>query len=590
MEQRNLILAIVLSVLILVTFQILFAERGAPPPEAPAVAAGDAGAPAAPAGPGGLGPAAPNAPAGPAPAVPAGTPGAMLDRDAALAAVDRIDILSPRLRGSLSLTGARIDDLWLRDYRETLAPDSPQVLLLSPAGTPTPYYAEFGWVAAAGSGIAVPTPTTVWTASGGPLAPDAPVTLRWDNGQGLTFVQQVAVDDDFLFTITQRVENSGAAAATLYPYGRIRRTGTPDTLGFFVLHEGPLGVFNGTLKELGYDDLQDLDAGQAITETSSDGGWLGITEKYWLLALVPDQGEPFEAHYRYPDPATEAYQADYLREAVVIAPGAAAEVTNRLFAGAKEVKTVERYRSAFGITRFDLTIDWGWLFFLTKPIFLAIDRLFVLTGNFGIAIIIFTIFVRILFYPLANKSFRSFGAMRKVQPEVTRIREAYKDDRERMTKEMMDLYKREQVNPLSGCLPLVLQIPVFFALYKTLFVTIEMRHAPFYGWIKDLSAPDPTTIFNLFGLIPWDPPSFLYIGIWPLLMGISMFVQQKLNPAPPDPLQARIFMMLPIVFTVILAGFPAGLVIYWTVNNVLSMAQQWVIMRRVEAAPSPSGS
>ena len=580
MEQRNLILAIVLSLAILITFQILFA---APPPPAtdadPGIAARQD-----------IGIAAPKAPAAELVGGVPGEPGitlTALDRNEALAETDRITIDSPRLWGSLSLTGAKFDDLWLRDYRETQEEDSPQVLLLSPSGAPGPYYAEFGWVAEQDSDVVVPGPDAEWSASGGPLAPDSPVILTWDNGAGLKFVQIVTIDDDFMFTVTQRVESSNSKAVTLFPYARILRTGTPDTLGFFVLHEGLLGVFEGTLTELSYGDVRD--DGQ-ITERSSTGGWIGITDKYWLVALVPDQTHPFNAGFRHRVTTDDQYQADFLRAGVEIKPNRSGEVTNRLFAGAKEVEILERYNNSLGIVRFDLTIDWGWLFFLTKPIFLAIDFLYRWTGNFGVAIIVFTLFVRILFFPLANKSFRSFGAMRKVQPEVTRIRETYKDDRERITKEMMELYKREKVNPLSGCMPLILQIPVFFALYKVLFVTIEMRHAPFIGWIQDLSAPDPTTMFNLFGLIPWDPPSFLNIGIWPLMMGISMYVQQKLNPAPPDPMQAKIFMMLPIIFTVILAGFPAGLVIYWTVNNVLSMAQQWVIMRRVASAPTTSKS
>ena len=570
MEQRNLLTAIVLSMAILITFQVLFADRS-PTPDAglqteerfaePVARVDDA-----------LGVEGLN---------PDEEFGAVVGRDDALADSPRIVLDSPRMRGSLSLRGARIDDLWLRDYRQTLAEDSPQVLVLSPSGAANAYFGEFGWLAAQASEVQLPGPDTEWTANATTLTLDAPLSLRWDNGEGLRFEQHIAVDDGFMFTVTQRVANTGDAPVTLYPYGRVRRAGAPDTLGFFVLHEGPLGVFNGTLQELSYGDVRD--SGQQ-TEHST-GGWVGITEKYWLVALIPDQQAAVDAGFRYHAPQDE-YQVDILGGAVVVQPGDTAEVSNRLFAGAKEVETVDRYRTELGIERFDLTIDWGWFFFLTKPIFHALDYLYRWTGNFGIAIIVLTMFVRLLFYPLANRSFRSFGAMRRVQPEVQRLREAYKDDRERMTKEMMELYRRENVNPLSGCMPLVLQIPVFFALYKVLFVTIEMRHSPFFGWIQDLSAPDPTSLFNLFGLIPWDTPSFLTIGIWPLLMGLSMFVQQKLNPAPPDPIQQRIFMMLPVVFTVILAGFPAGLVVYWTVNNVLTLTQQWIIMRRAEAAPA----
>ena len=577
MEQRNLLLALLLSLAILITFQLLFPPEPpvAPAEPGPSSAAETAGPP----------PATPGAvpvPAAAVPGIPA-TEVAAAQRADVLDRAPRVTIESPRVRGSLSLRGARIDDLWLRDYQETLEPDSLEVLLLSPSGGPKPYFGEFGWVAAEGA-VAVPGPDTEWTADRTTLAPDAPVTLTWDNGAGLSFVQTISVDSDYLFTVTQRVENSGALPVTLFPYGRVVRLGTPDTLGYFILHEGPIGVFDGTLSEYTYDDL--LDDGPIAA--SSTGGWIGITDKFWLVALIPDQAEPFDGGFRHSVTSDDQYQVDFRRGGVVVNPGGSAEVTNRLFAGAKEVRTVERYRDELGIQRFDLTIDWGWFFFLTKPIFLAIDFLYRYSGNFGVAIIVFTLGIRILFYPLANKSFRSFGAMRKVQPEVTRIREVYKDDRERMTKEMMDLYKKEGVNPLSGCMPLVLQIPVFFALYKTLFVTIEMRHAPFFGWIQDLSAPDPTSLFSLFGLIPWDPPGLLHIGIWPLLMGLSMYVQMKLNPAPPDPIQQKIFAFLPVVFTFILAPFPAGLVIYWTVNNVLSMAQQWYIMQRVGKAQAPS--
>lgn len=569
MEQRNLILAIALSLAILITFQILFAGPNEPNNDAPVGLASEEQV--------GI----PITPTTPKPKVSADAPITLLNRTTALSQSERVSIDSSRLSGSITLRGARFDDLWLRDYRKTLEENSPNVTLLSPSGTPNPYYAEFGWIAADGPQVAVPDSDTTWQASSSSLSPESPLILTWDNAEGLKFTQIISIDDNFMFSINQRVENNGNESVRLFPYARILRTGTPKTLGFFVLHEGPIGVFGENLRELTYDDLQD---DLQITERST-GGWIGITDKYWLVALVPDQQQPFDAGFRYREGSDDQYQTDILHEGMVVEPGEVTEVNNRLFAGAKEVDTLEYYNRELGINRFDLTIDWGWLFFLTKPIFLAVDFLYKWTGNFGVAIILFTIFVRILFYPLANKSFRSFGAMRKVQPEVTRIRESYKDDRERMTKEMMELYKREKVNPLSGCMPLLLQIPVFFALYKVLFVTIEMRHAPFFGWIQDLSAPDPTTIFNLFGLIPWDPPSFLTIGIWPLLMGISMFIQQKINPAPPDPIQARIFMMLPIVFTVILAGFPAGLVIYWTINNVLSMAQQWVIMRKVELAP-----
>jgi len=583
MEQKNLILALVLSMAILIGFQFLYAD-----PE-PVVTDADLTEQSLTPAPDGVPGNGVSGPANGVPQVDAGAAGPgvapviVQSRDEVLEVGARVAIETPRVHGSFALTGGRIDDLWLSDYRETLDDDSPEVLLLSPLGTPWAYYVEFGWAPSSQGVTKVPDAQTEWTANRETLTPQNPVTLTWDNGEGLVFTREVAIDDNYMIRVNQRVENTGTQSVTLFPYALASRTGMPDTLGFFILHEGPIGVFNETLNEVKYDDL--VDDGP-ITKTST-GGWIGISDKYWLVALVPDQKTEFQAGFRHSFAGDDKFQVDYLVNGVTIAPGTIGEVTNRVFAGAKEVETLEAYRVDLGIDRFDLAVDWGWLFFLTKPIFQAIDYLYGLIGNFGVAIIVFTAFVRLLFFPLANKSFRSMGRMRMLQPEMTRLREAYKDDRERMTKETMELYKREGVNPLSGCMPILLQIPVFFALYKVLFVTIEMRHAPFYGWIKDLSAPDPTSFVNLFGLIPFDPPGFLTIGIWPLLMGLTMFLQQKLNPAPPDPIQAKVFMFLPVIFTVILAGFPAGLVIYWTANNTLTIAQQWIIMRRT-AAGTPS--
>ncbi len=576
MEQRNLVIALALSVAILIGFQFLFPPPAPPAPEQTTPDRVEQ-VPVQPQG----APGAVTAPVAPATPTVAAEP---TSRANALARAPRVAIDSPRLRGSLSLVGGRIDDLALRDYRETLDPNSAQVTLLSPAGAPNAYYGEFGWVSAQGVAIKLPGPDTVWTASPGSLTPATPLTLAWDNGEGLRFVRTIRVDENYLFTVNERVENQTGAAVTLYPYGLVARSGTPKTLGYFILHEGPVGVLQDRLVEFNYDDVKEAGAETA----RSTGGWIGITDKYWLVAVIPDQATSFDSGFRYTAAGEDKYQADFRRDGVQVAAGTSAEVQHMFFAGAKEVTLLEEYRDRVGITRFDLAIDWGWFFFLTKPIFLFLHALHEWLGNFGLAIILFTVFLRLLFFPLANKSFRSMAGMRKIQPEVMRMREVYANDREKQTKEIMELYRREKVNPLSGCLPILLQIPVFFALYKVLFVTIEMRHAPFYGWIKDLSAPDPTTVFNLFGLIPWDPPSFLLVGIWPILMGISMFVQQKLNPAPPDPVQQRIFMLLPIIFTFVLAGFPAGLVIYWTVNNVLSMAQQWIIIRRVEAQKTAS--
>ncbi len=410
------------------------------------------------------------------------------------------------------------------------------------------------------------------------IRPDQPVTLTWDNGENLRFSRTVAIDENYMFTITQRVENTGDEPVTLHPYGLISRWGTPPTLGFFILHEGPIGVLAGTLEEIDYDDLRE----DGPIELPSQGGWLGITDKYWLASLVPDQESELVANFRhYIAEGQDRYQVDYLRPAMTVPPGETIEVTDRLFAGAKEVGLLDFYANEYGIPLFDRAVDFGWFYFLTKPIFHILHFFYQLLGNYGLAILLLTLLVKLLFYPLANKSYRAMSKMKKLQPEMMRLREQFGDDKMRMNQELMALYKKEQVNPMSGCLPIVVQIPVFFALYKVLFVSIEMRHAPFFGWIQDLSAPDPTSLFNVFGLLPWDPPAFLMIGIWPLLMGATMLLQTKLNPQPADPIQAKVMMLLPLMFIFLFATFPAGLVIYWTWNNVLSISQQWVIMKRM---------
>ena len=489
----------------------------------------------------------------------------------------RIEIASERLGGSINRIGGRIDDLTLIDFHETIDPNSPKVTLLSPPGVGGAYYAEVGWVPAAPE-IAVPRADTEWQASGTVLEPGNPVDLTWDNGVGLTFTRRVGLDENYLFTFTQRVTNTGSQTVTLYPYGLIKRHGTPSTLGFYILHEGPLGVFDGTLTEIDYEDIQ----AEGERKIGSTGGWLGITDKYWLVALLPDQTQPFEGGFQYGSrDGLPRYQVDYLREPMVIPPNETAEVTNRIFAGAKINRLLDDYEKRLPITRFDLAIDWGWFYFLTKPIFFCLEYFNRIFGNLGLAILALTVVIKIVFFPLANKSYKAMSKMKKVQPKMMELRERFKDDKERIQKELMYLYKKENANPLSGCLPILVQIPVFFALYKVLFVSIEPRHAPFFGWIKDLSAPDPTSLFNLFGLLPWNAPEFLVIGIWPLLMGGTMYLQQKISPQPADPTQAKIMMMLPILFTFLFATFPAGLVIYWTWNNVLSIAQQWIIMKRM---------
>jgi len=501
-----------------------------------------------------------------------------MTREMALAQTPRIRIETGRLHGSISLLGGRLDDLTLAGYRETVDKTSPEIILLSPAGTSKPYYAEYGFVAPAGVPTRLPDAQTLWRGDASQvLQPGSPVSLSWDNGAGLEFTRTIAVDEDYLFTITQKVKNTGNSAVSLLPYGLVSRHYTPEVAGYYILHEGLLGVLGGTLSELTYEDIRD----SVTSKTESTGGWLGITDKYWLVSLIPDQATVFTANFSYaPFAGRDRYQADYLQAPVSVAPKATVEIVSRLFAGAKKVDIIDGYADSFKITLFDRSIDWGMFYFLTKPLFALIHWFYELSGNFGIAIILLTLVVKLVFFPLANKSYVAMSRMKKLQPLLVEIREKYPEDKMLQQKEMMDLYKREKANPLAGCLPVLIQIPVFFALYKVLFVTIEMRHAPFFGWIHDLAAPDPTSMFNLFGLIPWSPPQYLMIGLWPIVMGISMWMQQRLNPAPTDPVQEKVFMWMPVFFTFLLGTFPAGLVIYWTVNNALSILQQMVIMKR----------
>jgi YidC/Oxa1 family membrane protein insertase len=576
-----MLLAVVLSVAILLGFELFFSKKRDPvPPESassgteqmPAPGAPTSAKPSAEAPTGGRGAVAPTAP-GMSATVAGAAPSS---RKLALGKSPRIKVVSPRLNGSISLAGGDIDDLLLIDYREELDPDSPEIVLLSPSGAPKAYYARFGWVGA--DGVRVPDADTLWRADGTTLEPGRPVTLRWENGAGLRFTRTLALDENYMFTVTQRAENDGAEAVKLLPYGLISRRGTPDVTGFYILHEGLLGVFDDTLKEVDYDELQET----GVVQQSSRGGWIGITDKYWLAALVPDQKALAKTRFVHRrDDSVDMYQVDFLGEQMELAPGATVETKSHVFAGAKEVALLDGYESELGIARFDLAIDFGWFYFLTKPIFYVLIYINDRVGNYGVAILLLTVLIKLIFFPLANKSYKSMSKMKKLQPEVIKLREQFGEDKARLNQEMMALYKREKANPASGCLPIVVQIPVFFALYKVLFVTIEMRHAPFFGWIQDLSAPDPTSVFNLFGLVPVNLPDFLMIGVWPLLMGLTMFLQQKLNPQPADPMQAKIFMFLPIMFTFLLARFPAGLVIYWAWNNLLSIIQQKVIMVRM---------
>ena len=515
-----------------------------------------------------------------------GTP-AIINNTAPAKAVDtakRIVIDAPLVRGSFSVRGARLDDVILTSYNETLDENSENIHFLKKISSDTPFFAEFGW-SSSDSGQAMPSADSLWSADRDALSPAAPVTLTWDNGQGLRFTRRISINDDYLFVFEDSVTSSLPGDITLYPYGLVRRHGTPATTGMYILHEGPLGVFDETLSEEDYDDLRDAGAAGIKMTPETAGGWVGITDKYWLAALLPTQAKNYNFGFQSLAGNTDRYQVDFIDpNGLLLAAGGAITSESRLFAGAKKVALLDYYAEQLNIPNFDLAIDFGWFYFLTKPFFYAINWLFGLFGNFGVAVLAFTVLVKLAFFPLANKSYRSMAKMRLLAPKLQTLRERFGDDRQKLNQEMMALYKTEQVNPAAGCLPVLLQIPVFFALYKVLFVTIEMRHAPFFGWITDLSAPDPTSIFNLFGFLPYSVsflPPFLQLGVWPILMGVSMFLQMRLNPAPPDPIQAKVFQFMPIFFTFLLATFPAGLVIYWTWNNLLSMAQQWYILKRV---------
>ena len=496
--------------------------------------------------------------------------------------VPRISMISKEVSGSISLKGARIDDITLTQYKETLEPESELIKLLLKSNGDSPYFIEFGW--SSPDGIKVPNGKSLWKSSSNILSPDKNITLKWDNGENITFYQDISVDDSFMITVNQRVENNSNNSVTLYPYGLIRRAGEPKTIDFFVLHEGPLGVFDGTLSEKSYGDLSEAGKKGINIKPNENGGWIGLTDKYWLTALLPDQNEKYNFTYRKLNSNGGQYQTDFLGKAVTIPSNSKGEFLSRTFAGAKRLALFDDYEERFNIKHFDLAIDFGWFYFLTKPFFYALSWANDYLGNFGLAILAITVIVKLLFFPLANKSYKSMAKMRILTPQIQKLRERVGDDRQKLNQEMMNLYKKEKVNPAAGCLPILVQIPVFFALYKVLFVSIEMRQTPFFGWIEDLSVQDPTSIFNLFGLLPYSTsilPDFLNIGIWPLLMGVTMFLQQRLNPTPPDPIQAKIFAWMPVAFTFLLATFPAGLVIYWTWNNLLSICQQWVIMNKM---------
>ena len=582
-DSKNTILAIVLSAIVLIAWQYFYAMPQAEKQKQQQLQTQlQNPKPAAPGQPGQT--AAPGAPAIPGQAGQPATAGVPVSRAAALAASPRVAIATSSVQGSIALKGGRIDDISLLKFRETVDPKSPPIVLLSPSGSEEPFYAEFGWSASTPD-VKVPGTETLWTQKGsGALDVGHPVTLTWTNGSGLEFTRTVSVDDKFLFTIKDDVANKGDKPATLFPYALISRHGTPKTAGYYILHEGPIGILGDSLQEKNYKDLDE----KKEFSFANTKGWLGFTYKYWAAALLPDpNANLLKAKFSGDTLGTlKTYQSDYIMDAQTIAPGGTGTASTRLFAGAKEVKVVNAYDTALKLDRFDRVIDWGWFYFITKPLFTLIDYLYRLVGNFGLAILIVTVMIKAAFFPLANKSYASMAKMKAVQPQMAALKLRYPDDKAKQQQELMELYKKEKINPLAGCLPIAIQIPVFFSLYKVLFVTIEMRHAPFFGWIQDLSAPDPTNIFNLFGLIPFDPTQvpmvghFLHVGAWGVIMGITMWAQMKLNPAPPDPTQAMIFNWMPLIFTFMLATFPAGLVIYWAWNNSLSVLQQSVIMRK----------
>ena len=494
-----------------------------------------------------------------------------ISRDDAIKSVKRVNFENENVEGSISLKGFLIDDILFKKYN-TEVNSNEKVKYLNPSETNDGYFVETGWAASNTTNTPLPTKNSIWKVVGNnKLSVGNPVTAEWNNKSGLIFRKKIELDEKFLFKVTQEVQNNSSQRVELYPYAQITRNQDPDVVDFYILHEGFIGVFDEDLQEEGYDDIK-----EKKKEYSAGEGWLGITDKYWLTALVPEKNQPFKGEFTYKN----GFKANYIQnKPVVIQPSGSGISESKVFIAAKEVKVIDGYAETEGINKFDLTIDWGWFYFFTKPLFFIMNYLFELTKNFGIAIVLVTAAVRLLFFPLANYSFRSMAKMKILQPELLRLKELHKEDKVKLQQEMMALYKREKVNTRSGCLPILIQIPFFFAIYKMLFISLEMRHQPFFGWIKDLSAQDPTSIFNFFGLIPWDPPSFLIIGAWPIMMGATMYLQQKLNPTPPDPIQAKIFMFFPLFLTIILAPFPSGLVVYWTINNILTIAQQWVIYR-----------
>ena len=589
-NNKNLLLATALSFLVIFAWFLLFPPEPYEPEPEPDQQVADAPAGSTDAG------------AGTATAPPADDtlPGTVAAPDTAQAA--RIPIRTGRLDGSMSIVGGRIDDLALSDYNVRLNDPSEKVVLLSPADSVDPYYVLYGWSPGGELDFEdVPGANTRWEIeSGTSLSESTPVTLRWDNGRGLVFRRQIAIDENYLFTITQSVENSGNSAVRLAPYGIVARHGEPEVIGFYILHEGVVRSSDGTIQEIDYDDMpdQEIDRREAAAVDSiavEENGWVGFTDKYWMTTLIPQPGQSFTSVSKY-TARTDTYQTDMRLPAQEIPAGTTAWMTTMLFAGAKEYTTIITYERDLGINQFIDSIDWGWFFFLTKPIFQLLLWLNGIVGNMGWSIICLTFVIKALLFPLAYKSYVSLARMKELQPEMEKIKERVGDDRQKMQKEMMALYRDRKVNPASGCLPILPQIPIFFSLYKVLFVTIEIRHAPFIGWIEDLSAPDPTSILNLFGLLPWGTPGpenifyLVSIGVYPVLMGVSMWMQQKLNPAPTDKTQAMVFAWMPWMFMFLLGSFASGLVIYWVANNIITFVQQYAIMRSQGVKPDVFGN
>ncbi len=492
----------------------------------------------------------------------------------------RVSFKSQRLEGSINLYGATIDEIILSDYFETINKEK-KIKLLQKENSSSPYFLRMGW-ASTNKSLKLPNKDSLWKSLKN-VNTNETIQLEWNNNQGITIKREISFDENFMIKIEDTVFNKTGEEVELTNFSYIRRKNHRPANKFFILHEGPLGVFNDTLQEFSYDDIEEQ---KEIVESSTNG-WIGYTDHYWQVAIFPETDEPFKARFKTLKNSKNSIQIDFINDNIkTLKSGESLSVKSYVFAGAKEVPLIDDYIKNLNVNKLDLSVDFGWFYFLTKPLFYALNYLSVLFSNFGVGIIILTIFIRILLFPLANKSFKSMNSMRLLTPEIKRLRERFKDDKQKMNQEMFALYREKKINPAAGCLPILIQIPIFFALYKVLFVSIEMRHAPFFGWIKDLSAPDPTSIFNLFGLIPFDTPAFLTIGVWPLLMGLTMYLQQKINPPPPDPVQAKVFMMLPFIFTFLLATFPSGMVVYWTINNILSIGQQYILLEKQKKNPN----